>query len=90
MDNYERFTNALNFCSLSAVCKTCPYSLITALYQDSPTKACFESKDALLALEEWLHNTAGDDLSEEFHADDHTWLQDLIKLQFNEDDEELF
>lgn len=86
MNNYDRFRDALEFCALSPVCKRCPYSLFRNLYQDAPNKPCFESKENLEALEQWLHGEE-DDLTEEFLGDDHTWLQDLIKLQFNEDDE---
>jgi hypothetical protein len=89
MNNHERFTNALEFCALSPTCRTCPYSLYTRRHQDASNKACFTSKENLEALERWLHSEhEEDDPAEEFLSDDQKWLQDLLKLQFNDDEDE--
>lgn len=89
MNNHERFTNVLEFCALSPTCQTCPYSLYTHRHQDASNKACFTSKENLEALERWLHSEhEEDDPAEEFLSDDQKWLQDLLKLQFNDDEDE--
>ncbi|NLZ76852.1 MAG: hypothetical protein GX911_02660 [Spirochaetales bacterium] len=90
MNNHERFTDALEFCALSPTCRTCPYSLYTRRHQDASTKPCFTSKEDLEALERWLHSEDGkNDPAEELLSDDEKWLQDLLKLQFDDDEDEL-
>lgn len=91
MNNREWYTEAMRFCQLSASCATCPYQLLTGALTipSSESRPCFSSKEALLALDAWLseeHACSGDGVDME--GDDHKWLQDLLRLQFHEEESE--
>nr|WP_319474255.1 hypothetical protein [uncultured Sphaerochaeta sp.] len=91
MNNREWYTEAMHFCQLSASCATCPYQLLTGnlTIPNSESRPCFSSKEALLSLDEWLseeHACSGDGMNME--GDDHKWLQDLLRLQFHEEESE--
>ncbi|MDC7230265.1 MAG: hypothetical protein PQJ48_08140 [Sphaerochaetaceae bacterium] len=91
MNNREWYTEAMRFCQLSASCATCPYQLLTdaLTIPSNEGRPCFTSKEALLALDDWLseeHACNGDGVDME--SDDHKWLQDLLRLQFHEEESE--
>jgi endogenous inhibitor of DNA gyrase (YacG/DUF329 family) len=91
MNNREWYTEAMRFCQLSKSCASCPYQLLSGGI-DAPSSndiPCFSSKEALLALDAWLSEEyaySNDDVDME--EDDHQWLQDLLRVQFHEEESE--
>ncbi len=91
MNNREWYTEAMRFCQLSASCATCPYQLLAGgltIPGNSEERPCFSSKEALLALDAWLSEERTCDDGVDMENDDHKWLQDLLKLQFHEEESE--
>ncbi|MGH0053987.1 MAG: hypothetical protein ACQ5SW_11405 [Sphaerochaetaceae bacterium] len=89
MDNRKWYTETIRFCKLSTSCASCPYYLLTGEResQNDVERPCFSSKEALLALDEWLaeEHVCGQNGLED--GNDHQWLQELL-LQFDEEEEE--
>lgn len=91
MNNLEWYSEVIRFCRLSESCACCPYHLL-GTGQDAGQQGerpCLTSAEALNALSAWLglpiegtiHIDSADD-------EDNQWLRDLIRMQFNDDDDE--
>ncbi|NCC64103.1 MAG: hypothetical protein EOM15_05570 [Spirochaetia bacterium] len=96
MNNLQWYKEVLQFCQLSKDCKSCPYNLLTGAVkqEDSSLRPCFSSKEALLALGEWLQESNKDEEKAEacaYDGEDNQWLKDLLRGQFPDElDEDLF
>lgn len=85
MNNREWYAEALKFCQLSPTCTTCPYQLLTGQADITKERPCFSDKQALLQLDAWLSAPHDRDRSLEETEDDHQWLKELLKVQFDEE-----
>ncbi|MGE4455102.1 MAG: hypothetical protein AB7D92_11295 [Sphaerochaeta sp.] len=89
MNNREWYTEAIRFCQLSASCACCPYHLLTE--EGKPVvegdRPCFASKEALLALDDWLAEEHACENNYQEEESDHQWLQNLMRLQFHEEED---
>ncbi len=91
MNNREWYSEVIRFCRLSERCSQCPYHLLgkrgdTESVNERP---CFSSSEALMALSSWLALPVEGAMNGESGGDeDHQWLRDLIKMQFDGDEDE--
>jgi hypothetical protein len=88
MNNREWYAEALKFCQLSPTCNTCPYHLLTGQADSSEPRPCFADKQALLKLDAWLSAPHDREGTIEETDDDNQWLKELLKVQFDEEDED--
>lgn len=95
VNNLEWYTKLLQFCHLSEQCETCPFHLLNA-EPSHERRYCLNSEKNLLTLDAWLatHHGETDEEDEEqgpSHEDDHQWLRDLLRVEFEEtEDTDLF
>lgn len=94
MNNREWYSQVMQFCQTAGSCTRCPYHLLaqTEFSNQTDDRPCFSNPQSLAELEAWLmqrHDLAEDDESDEAD-DDHQWLKELLKRQFDEEDEAFF
>lgn len=91
MNNLDWYSEVIRFCRLSERCACCPYHLLGKSQESTKPeeRPCFASPEALMALSTWLDLPVEGTSNIEGPDDgDNQWLRDLIRLQFDEEDDE--
>ena len=93
MNNLDWYTKVTLFCKAYKTCTECPFFLMQIQDAEIPfiEKRCFTSKQELESLSSWLSES-----SHHEHEDmncgksaDNQWLKDLLKGQFDEEEEDI-
>ncbi len=93
MNNLEWYTKVTQFCKAHTTCTECPFYLMQIQEADLPfeDKQCFTSKQALEQLSFWLGEPSQqeEDLASYTDMEDNQWLKDLLKGQFEDDEQDI-
>lgn len=93
MNNLDWYTKVTLFCKAYQTCTECPFFLVQIQEEEIPfeEKICFKSKQALEALSSWLSESSQREQEVISAGDraDNQWLKDLLKGQFDEDEEDI-
>ena len=93
MNNLDWYTKVTLFCKAFQTCTECPFFLMQIQDKEIPFegKICFSSKQALEQLSSWLSESSQQEQDSISYGDrtDNQWLQDLLKGQFGDDEEDI-